>query len=231
MDAISDLLDEVGAKNNVRVTKFEACKCHGRIKLTEVMDQIAKLGAHPPALIVQDHVRMLAGKKPIYLGEMLRRFGGDLRSVTPNGRTTVGIDFCYNVLGSAAQPAVADYIALSNNTAATAVGDTNSTTAAWSSNQTADAAASTTTGEMTYGGMTRAHATPAHTGGATNYTMTYTWTATGTVTAASKAGLFGGSSKTAQSTGANNILFVTNTFTATTLATNDQLSLVWTVNI
>lgn len=231
IDAISDLLDEVAAKNHVRVTKFEAVKERGRIKLYECVEHIAKVGAVPAHLVMQDHYRMLAGRKPIYLAEALRRLGGDLRSVTANGRVTVGIDFCATQLGSTAPTTQADYIALSNNTSATAAGDSSSSVAAWSSNQAADAAAGTTTGEMTYSGMSRKQATYAHTNGVTSYTQTATWTATGTVTAVQKAGMFGGSARTAQGTSANNILFVTNTFTSTTLANNDQLSLVWTVNI
>ena len=71
----------------------------------------------------------------------------------------------------------------------------------------------------------------AHTANATSYTASATWTATGTSTSSQMAGLFGGAGKTAQGSGATNILFLENTFTATSLVTNDQLSLTWTVNI
>lgn len=231
LEAISDLLEEVEDKNNVRVVKFEGFKKKGKVAYKEVVNEIAKLGALPPSLIHMDHSRMLLGKKPIYLGEAFKRFGGDLVSVTPNGRTNIGIDFCANALGGTSQPAVADWIALTNNTSATAAGD-GSGTLPWSSAQATDAAAASTTGEYTALGVARKQATYAHTASATSYTQTATWTATGTVTSLQKAGMFGGSTKTAQSgASATNLLFLENTFTATSLANTDQLTLTWTVNI
>lgn len=230
-EAIGDLLEEVEGRNNVRVVKWEACETHGRVSLKEVMHEIAKLSALPPMLMVHDHLRMMNGKKPIYLAEAFKRFGGDLVSVTPNGRMTKGIDFCADALGGTSQPAVADYVGLTNNTSATAAGD-GSNTLPWSSAQATDAAASTATGEYTALGVARKQATYAHTPGATSYTQTATWTATGTVTSLQKAGMFGGSTKTGQAGAtATNILFLENTFTATSLANNDQISLTWTVNI
>jgi hypothetical protein len=231
VDAIDDLLAEVESMNHVRVVKFEHVKNKGRIAMREVYDGLAKVGALPPMMMLMDEARMLKGKKPIYLNEVFRRFGGDLVGVTPNGRTTVGINFCADVLGNSSQPAQADYLALSNNTSATAAGDASSTLP-WSSAQAADAAASTTTGEYTALGVARHSATYAHSAGVTSYTMAYTWTATGTCTSLQKAGMFGGSTKTSQSGAtATNLLFLENTFTATSLANLDQLSLTWTVNI
>lgn len=228
---IQDLLDEVADKNHVTVAVFRATEQHGKTRARYEGSEVAKMVALSPALVRQDKLRALIGKKPIYLNEMYRRLGWDLVSITRNLRTNVGIDFVYTQLSSAAPTTQADYIALSNNTAATAATDSSSSVP-WSSNQSADAAASGTTGEMTFGGMTRKQATPAHTGSATSYTLAATWTATGAVTAVQKAGLFGGSSRTAfLASSANNILFLENTFTSTTLATNDQISLTWTVNI
>lgn len=228
--AIGDLLDEFADKNTVRVVKFEAFKRQGRIALREVSDQLTKLGMLPPSLMVADSLRMLAGKKPIYMAEAYRRFGGDLIGVTPNGRVNTGIDFCANALGGT-QPSMADWIALSNNTAATGATDS-SNTLPWSSAQATDGAAGTGRGEYTALGVARKNSTYAHTTGVASYTQAATWTASGAVTSLQMAGMFGGSTKTAQGTAtATNILFVENTFTATSLATSDQLSLTWTVNI
>jgi hypothetical protein len=228
--AIGDLLEEFADKNHVRVVKFEALKQHGRIAMREVSNELAKIGMLPPSLMLADAARMLAGRKPIYMAEAFRRFGGDLVSVTPNGRVNTGIDFCAAVLGGT-QVAQADWIALSNNTTATGATDS-SNTLPWSSAQAADAAAGGTTGEYTALGVARKNATYAHTTGVTSYTQSATWTASGTVTSLQKAGMFGGAGKTAQGTAtAIDNLFVENTFTATSLANLDQLSLVWTVNI
>ncbi len=228
--AIGDLLDEFADKNTVRVVKFEAAKKAGRVVLSEVSNELTKLGALPPALMLADSIRMLRGKKPIYMREAYRRFGGDLIGVTPNGRVNTGIDFCANVLGGT-QPLMADWIALTNNSAATAATDS-SNTLPWSSAQTTDGAASTSRGEYTMLGVARKNSTYAHTTTVTSYTQAATWTASGTVTSLQMAGMFGGTTKTAQGTAtATDILFVENTFTATSLANLDQLSLTWTINI
>lgn len=228
--AIDDLLEEVADKNHVRVVKFEAFERHGKIELREVSNELTKLGALPPSLAMMDNLRMLAGKKPVYLREAFKRFGGDLLGVFPNGRVNTGIDFCAANLGGT-QVAQADWIALSNNSAATAATDS-SNTLPWSSAQTTDGAASTSRGEYTAIGVARKNSTYAHTTGVTSYTQSATWTATGAVTSLQMAGMFGGAGKTAQGTAtAVDNLFLENTFTATTLANNDQLSLTWTVNI
>lgn len=227
---IADLLEEVSEKNHVRVVKYENSKMRGHSVTRITHDELSKMSqAMPPLLMIKDQLRMLQGKKPIYLREALRRMGGQLVCVTPNTRVNVGIDFCANVLGGV-QVSQADYIALSNNTLAIGATDT-SNTLPWSTAQAADAAASGTTGEYTVLGVARKQATYAHTTGVTSYTQTATWTATGTVTALQKCGMFGGALKASQSNGATDILFVANTFTATSLANTDQLSLTWTINI
>lgn len=230
---VQDLLDEVSAKNHVTVTVFKTVRParHARAITKRVLHEVGESFALLPALTRQDKLRVLAGLKPIYMDEALRRMGGQLVSVTPNLRTNVGIDFVADSLsGPSGAGGVADYIGLSNNTATPAAGDASST-APWSSAQASDAAPSGTTGEYTGVGLSRKQATYAHTGSATSYTMTATWTATGTITSVRLAGLFGGSSKTTQGNSANNKLVLENTFTATTLANTDQLSLTWTVNI
>jgi hypothetical protein len=228
--AIGDLLDEFADKNTVRIVKFEACKRNGRIALREVYDGLAKVGALPASLWLADGLRVLSGRKPIYMGEAFRRFGGDLVGVFANGRVNTGIDFCANALGGT-QPAMADWIALSNNSAATGATDS-SNTLPWSSAQATDGAASTSRGEYTAIGVARKNSTYAHTTSVTSYTQAATWTASGAVTSLQMAGMFGGAGKTAQGTAtAIDILFLENTFTATSLANLDQLSLTWTVNI
>lgn len=228
----TDLLDDVKNKNFVRVTHYKAVsKPFAPRRYKTVMDEVSNEGAAQlPALFLHDSLRMLSGKKPLYIPELTARLGGELVSVSPNLRTNVGIDFCATQLGSTAPTTQADYIGLSNNTITPAATDT-SNVAPWNTAQAADAAPSTSTGEYTGVGLTRKQATYAHTTSATNYTMAATWTATGAITSVRLAGLFGGSARTVQSTSANNILFLENTFTSTTLANADQLSLTWTVNI
>jgi hypothetical protein len=221
-----DLCEEVAGKNYVRVVHFRARKKGERAFREKVMDEMADPAvALGPALLMQDSLRMLAGKKPIYLPEALRRLGGELRSIAPNIRTNVGIDFVAAQLGGVTTN-VADYIALSANAAAPAATDT-SATAPWSAAQPTDG----TAGEFTGLGLTRKQATYAHTVSTANYTQSATWTASGAATSVQKAGMFGGSARTVQGNNVNNVLFLANTFTATTLAINDQLSLTWTVNI
>ena len=224
-----DLCEEVGEKNHVRVVHFRARKRGERAFREKVMDEMADPAvALGPALVMQDTLRVLAGKKAIYLPEALKRLGGELRSITPNIRTNVGIDYVSAQLGGAALAAanVADWIALSSNATAVAAGDS-SATSPWSTGVATDV----TTGEFTALGMARKVAVYAHTASVANYTMIATWTATGAVTNVQKAGLFGGTAKNAQGNNVNNVLFLANVFTPTTLALNDQLSLTWTVNI
>lgn len=231
---ISDLLEEVRQKNHVRVVKYEAVRPgkFAALRHRKVFDEISTEGvALGPALVLHDSLRMLAGRKPIYLREALRRLGGSLVGVAPNLRTTVGIDYTANALGSTSQPSQADNIGLSNNTATAVVGDT-AASLPWSTAQATDVAAGGTTGEWTALGLARKQATYAHSNGVSSYSLAATWTATGTATASSKAGLFGGSTKATQGSSATtNILYLENTFTSTTLNTSDQLSLTWTVNV
>lgn len=96
---------------------------------------------------------------------------------------TAGRDWVAGCLGdrSGSRPAAADYMALTANSTSPSAGDT------------------TLTGEITTGGggLIRAQATYAHTGGAATYTLTRTFTANGSdslpVTVA-KVGIFNASS-------------------------------------
>lgn len=230
---LDELTDEISSKNHVRVVKYEArSTTFGRTVHKKVMDEIShksQLCGGLAGIAYADGVRMLAGVKPIYLDEALRLLGGDLRSVTRNLRTTVGADFAAAQL-SGVSVLVADYIALSNNTNAPAAGDT-SATVQWNTGIATDGAAGAARGEWTGLGLTRKQATYAHTASTAVYTMSATWTATGPSTSSQLAGLFGGALKASQSNGATDILFLENIFTPTSLATSDQLSLTWTVNV
>lgn len=231
VDSVRDLLEEVGDKNIVRVVKHEYKKNHKYGKFnSELVDQTNGV-ATVRDLVKIDQLRMLSGKKPIYLDEALQRnSGGDLRSVKANLRTNVGTDFVADTLGGT-QKLMADWIALSNNTSA-ANATHSSSSIPWSSNQSADAAAGATTGEYTALGVARKLATYAHTASTASYTQAATWTATGTVTALQIAGLFGGTAKTGfNASNAQNALFVESTFTSTSLVNLDQLTLTWTINI
>jgi hypothetical protein len=233
LDPVAALLDEVGERNLVTVTKYEAIRpdrfkraIRRRIEIPSIETQ-----ALLPALRAQDVLRSLAGKPPIYLREALRSIGGlyDGRLVAAgyNLRVNSGIDFVYNQL-SGTSVAVADTLALSNNTLAVSATDTNATLP-WSTAQGTNAAASGTTGEWTALGLARKVATTnTHTAAATTYTLAATWTASGTATGTQKIGLFGGTGKATQGSG---VLVLANTFTATDLATNDQITVTWTITI
>jgi hypothetical protein len=239
LSELKPLMQEVGEKNHVQVIVVradEGGKRWGSIKPELVHDSHTDKGASMaflPMLARVDRLRMLAGKKPRFLDEAIRLTGGELVSVTENLRTTVGIDYVASALGdsSGSRAAVAQYIALSNCTGTPAAGDTSATTGAsgtginWGTANATDAAAATSRGEYTALGLARALATYAHTGSATNYTMTKQFTASSTITAVQACGLFNNSSQGAGT------LFVENTFTATSLATNDQLTITWTINI
>jgi hypothetical protein len=228
---VQDLLDEVGEKNVVTVVKHEFIKSNGRISYIDHDMGDGVQTASVRGLAKYDSLRMLSGKKPIYLEEAFRRrSGGELMSVGSNLRTNIGIDFVSDTLGGV-QKLMADWIALSNNTSA-ANATHSSSSIPWSSNQNADVAAGATTGEFTVLGVARKLANYAHTPSVANYTQAATWTSTGTTTSLQIAGLFGGTAKTAfNATNAQNVAFVESVFTATSLVTNDQLTLTWTINI
>ncbi|WP_066373941.1 hypothetical protein [Herbidospora mongoliensis] len=127
--------------------------------------------------------------------------------------TTAGRDMIADSIGKAAsRPAVAEYMALTANSSAPSAGNT------------------TLTGEITTGGggLIRAAATYAHTGGAATYTLTKTFTANGSdslpVTVA-KVGIFNASSSGTM---------VWETLlgaTATLSASGDQLTVTQTVTL
>jgi hypothetical protein len=119
-----------------------------------------------------------------------------------NLRTNAGINWQYGQMAGTTA-AVCTYIALSNDSGTPAATDT--------------AVAS----EITANGLARASATPAHTTNATSYTLSYTFTATGTQSA-QKAGMLNASS--------GGTLCFENTFSAVAMNSGDTLQVVWTVN-
>jgi hypothetical protein len=201
-------VEEAARKDRVTVVKH-AClrpKRWRRSIMRRVFNEEGEPFYLTPYLVLKDQGRMLLGLEPIYLAEAWRLLRGDLRSCTPNLRTNAGIDFAADALSkSASRPAAAEYMALTENATAPAAGDT------------------TLTGEIATGGLTRVIATYAHTGGAANYTLSKTFTATSAFTAVQKEAIFNASSA--------GIMFIENTFTATALSINDQLTVTHTVNI
>ena len=124
---ITDLLQEVGQRNHLRVAVARSVRPDPRKRAIRrrVLDELYGVTSCAPALVLADSLRALGGMKPIYLPEWYRRIGGEFVAVAPNLRTTIGINFCAaNLAGTdGGQVAQADYIALSNNTSAPASGD------------------------------------------------------------------------------------------------------------
>jgi hypothetical protein len=232
-DVADALIREIGEKNTVRVVKYAAVRGPAGLRHRKVEDDeynnVTMPGASM-ALVRLDEQRIAYGLKPRYLDSLLWSLGGDLAGVSFNIRTDVGKDFVAVNLGGT-QVSVADYIALSNNNGGTSASHTGATLP-WSGAEATDAAAGGARGEYTALGLQRAQGTFAHTTNTTSYTIAKTFTASSTITNVQIAGLFGGSTKSTQGSSATtNILFLENTFTATTLAASDQIAITWTVNI
>jgi hypothetical protein len=235
-DELGDLMGEIGMKNHVRVVVHRGVEKGKQWAWSpgELVhdNQVDGGGAFAllPSLLQMDQLRLLAGRKAMWLPEAMRRTGGELVSVTPNLRVNVGIDYCAVQLGGSASATVAKNLALSSNTDSPVATDTSSNTTAgtginWGTNTTTDAAASNARGEINYAGLGRAAAAYAHTTSATSFSQSKTFTATGAVTAVQACGLFDSATNQAGT------LFVENTFTPTTLANTDQLTIAWTLNI
>jgi hypothetical protein len=119
-----------------------------------------------------------------------------------NLRTNAGINWQYNQMAGTTA-AVCTYFALSNDSGAPAATDT--------------AVAS----EITTNGLARVNATAAHTSNATSYTLSYTFTATGTQSA-QKIGVLNASS--------GGTLCFENTFTQVSMVSGDTLAVTYTIN-
>lgn len=127
-------------------------------------------------------------------------------------RTDAGKDFQSRVMGDTASTgtgiyAAANYIALTENNTAPAAGDT------------------ALTGELTASGLGRAQAAYAHTGGASTYTLTKTFTSSdGTSRTINKVGVFNASSS-------GTLVFTTAVPSPPTLVSGDSLTITETVTI
>jgi putative hemolysin len=228
-----EVMHDIAGRNYVRVTVHRAQEKGKRwtwgAELIHDTRTDGGMFALLPSLVMMDQVRMLAGRKPMFLDAAVKATGGDLRSLDFNLRPNIGTDYVAAQLGGAASTTVAKNIALTNNTSAPAATDTSTTTGtalAWGTAAATDAAASATRGEYTALGVARAAAAYAHTtGGTASFSQTKQFTATGVCTALQACGMFDSLTQ-----GAGN-LFVENTFTATSLAVNDQLTIAWTINI
>jgi hypothetical protein len=234
-----DVFEELAGKNRVRVVVHRDVPA-GRTwewsKSDLVHDSWTDKGEVTlsllPQVVMLDELRVLAGRKPKYVDAVIRRTGGEFRSVTRNLRVNTGIDYVSSALGdsSGSRAAVAQYIALTSSTGTPAATDITSTTSGtgfyWGTNQTTDVVTAAA-GEINFGGLARALAAYAHTAGSasTLYTMSKTFTASAALTSVRGCGLFNSATNQAGT------LFVENTFTSTSLATNDQLTIQWTINI
>lgn len=236
---LEPLMQELGGKNHVRVSVMRAGEARAWKAEDLVYDSTTDPGetlALFPQLTMLDEFRILSGQKPVWLDEAIRQTGGELVSVSPNLRTTRGIDYVADALGGTRAGTIATNIAMSNCTGTLAAGDTSATTGAagtginWGTANATDAAAANTRGEYTALGLARALATYAHTATVASYTMAKTFTATAAITAVQTCGLFNSLTQGAADS-ATSALFVENNFTATTLANGDAITITWTVNI
>jgi hypothetical protein len=120
--------------------------------------------------------------------------------------TNAGLDFISSQIGSTSTGANgANYIALSSDSTAPAATDT------------------TLTGEISGSSLDRAQGTYSHTAGTNTFTVQKVFTASGTVSAIQKTGLF-----TASSAGT---MMAENTFSSVNLISGDQLTVTWTITI
>lgn len=129
--------------------------------------------------------------------------------------TTVGKDFISAQLGSTSPGSNgANYIALTTTAVTPAAGDT--------------ALAS----EITTNGLSRAQGTYAHTAGQSTFTVSKTFTATNSFTNVQAAGLFTAAVTGSPGAGGDDgTMMAENTFTAVSLANNDQLTITWTITL
>jgi hypothetical protein len=120
--------------------------------------------------------------------------------------TNAGKDFISAQIGSTSPGANgANYIALSDDSGAPAATDT------------------TLTGELAGNGLDRAQGTYSHTAGTNTFTVQKVFTASGTVSAIQKTGLFSASS--------GGTMMAENTFSSVNLISGDQLTVTWTITI
>lgn len=206
-EKVDEVIGDIGERNRVRVIKFEAIRGEAGVRRRKVFDEEFVPRWTRQAILNMDEMRMALGLKPRYWAALAQSMGGTLVDISMNTRMNPGgIDYCADSLGNnSSRPAVARYIALTENGTAVSASDT--------------ALAS----EITTNGLQRVVGTYAHTSGVASYTLANTFTASGTFSTVQKAGMFNASS--------GPTMAFENTFTSTALASSDQLSVTWTVNV
>lgn len=129
--------------------------------------------------------------------------------------TNAGKDFISAQLGStSAATNGANFIALSSDTGGF------------------DAAHTALASEITASGLGRSQGDYAHTPGQNTFTVTETFTATGTVNNVQLAGLFTAAvTGTPGAGGDDGVMMAENTFTSVSLANGDQLTITWTITL
>lgn len=138
--------------------------------------------------------------------------------------TNAGKDFISAQIGATSgQTAGASFIGLSTNSKAAHATDTCISTTD----------GGTTSAEITTDGLARGTSgTYAHTAGTSTYTISKTFTATGTHTNVQRAGLFTATANGDTCAGSNDgTMMAANSFTAVTLQNNDQLTITWTITL
>lgn len=209
---MSALCEELGVTNTVRCVKHTAVRPnpYGRPIQKRVMDETFLGRPYPPLLLRLDEIRVAMGYAPRYLADAVAATGGELVSVSFNLRTNAGVNYMANSLANAAsRPVVADYMALSEDTAAPAVTDT------------------VLAGEITAGGLERGPAIYAHNDGAfsTSYTLSKTFAASSPFTSVRKEAIFNAAGPPPAG-----IIFLEGTVTPTAMVASDQLTITHTIN-
>jgi hypothetical protein len=151
-------------------------------------------------------------EKPVNVHIMARHADGAVfyDNWTHNLRTTGGADWQAAVMGTTgAQPASAIYIALTNDSGAAAAGDC-----------AAGSVTCTLASEVSTNGVARHAAAYSHSNGTNTWSLSNTWTVTGTQSL-QKAGMFNAS-------GSGTMVFEAN-FTQVSLVATDTFTATWTV--
>jgi hypothetical protein len=209
-------IEDLGVAHNLRTTAgldWQADAMGGKLGILKTASASSSTSITTSGLTSAAHVghRVYADN-----GTSAPVFG----NVQSNTTTVLTVDGWYNADGTAGSTpsstanfliipqSGAYFIGLTTDTGSPAAGDT------------------ALTSEITTNGLARKAGTYAHTPGATSYTVAATWTASGTHTAVHKAGLFTGGP------GLGGVMaFVSNLNADATLASGDQLTVTWTVNI
>ena len=137
-----------------------------------------------------------------------------------NLKTTDGIDIIAVCLGGNGCPLSLTWLNLSNDSAAPAAGDCVAP---------GNAASCPFPGLISTNGLAPAQGTFSHSSGTNTYSLSKTWTATGTVSNVQKAAVSGFNLSTCTNYGCYFVF--ENSFTPVSLNANDQITVQWTVTI